>query len=72
LLVDVRGETADAVVVETIMLGRYSIVHLEVDWHKTGPLHLHARMPGIKWFEEGTQVSIKLDESQVFVFPQIS
>ena len=72
LLVDVRGETADAVVVETIMLGRYSIVHLEVDWHKTGPLHLHARMPGIKWFEEGTEVSIKLDESQVFVFPQIS
>lgn len=72
LLLDARGETADAVVVETIMLGRYSIVHLEVDWYKTGPLHLHARMPGIQWFEEGTEVSIRLDESQVFVFPPFS
>jgi iron(III) transport system ATP-binding protein len=70
LIIDPRGDTADAVVVETIMLGRYSIVHLELYWERVGAMHLHARVPGITWYDEGTEVSIKLDNSQVFVFPQ--
>lgn len=70
LIIDPWGETEDAVVVETIMLGRYSIVHLELYWERVGAMHLHARVPGIKWYDEGTKVSIKLDDSQVFVFPQ--
>jgi iron(III) transport system ATP-binding protein len=70
LIIDPRGETADAVVVETIMLGRYSIVHLELYWERIGAMHIHARVPGITWYDEGTEVSIKLDSSQVFVFSQ--
>ena len=68
LIIDPRGEVTDAVVVETIMLGRYSIVHLELNWQRLGAMHLHARVPGITWYDAGTEVSIKLDNSQVFVF----
>ncbi len=45
LIIDPRGETADAVVVESIMLGRYSIIHLELYWERVGAMHLHARVP---------------------------
>ena len=57
-----------AEVIETIMLGRYSIVHLAVPQEKGPVLHLHARVPPIQWFEQGTAVSLRLDDSQVFVF----
>ena len=70
LIVDPRGDEADAVVVETIMLGRYSIVHLELNWQPIGALHLHARMSGMQWFEAGTEVSLRLDASQVFLFSE--
>ncbi|MCG8622209.1 MAG: ABC transporter ATP-binding protein [Proteobacteria bacterium] len=69
LLVDVKKNGGyPAEVIETIMLGRYSIVHMTMQQKMGKPLHLHARVPPIQWFEEGTQVSLKVDQDQVFIF----
>jgi iron(III) transport system ATP-binding protein len=49
-------------------------VHLSFPWpvpedgHR---LHLHARLPGVVLPEPGQVVSIVLDLSQTFVFPQV-
>ena len=69
LLVDVKKNGGYAAeVIETIMLGRHSIVHLAMQQKIGQPLHLHARVPAIQWYEEGTQVSLRLDQDQVFIF----
>ena len=52
------------------MLGRTSLIHLETCATPTqGAVHIHARVPGRFLPEDGSQHSIELDRSQVFVFP---
>ena len=58
---------ANAVVVEAHLLGRVSLIHLLVPTN-TEELHLHARIPGLNFFDEGTRVRISVDPEQVFVF----
>jgi iron(III) transport system ATP-binding protein len=61
-----------ATVVEARLLGRTSLVHLSFPWpvpddgHR---LHLHARVPGVMLPDPGQVVSVDLDLSQTFVFP---
>ncbi|PSJ21187.1 ABC transporter ATP-binding protein [Halomonas sp. ND22Bw] len=50
------------------LLGRTSLLHICA--HGGGSeSHLHARVPGVFLPEEGQPVTIRLDPSQVFVFP---
>jgi iron(III) transport system ATP-binding protein len=49
------------------MLGRTSLVHLEVPG--PSPLHLHSRMPGDFLPPEGAVVEINLDRRRAYVFP---
>ena len=58
---------ANAVVMEARLLGRASLIHLSVPTG-TDELHLHARVPGLNSFGEGTQVRISVDAEQAFVF----
>ena len=58
---------ANAVVMEARLLGRTSLIHLSVPTG-TDELHLHARVPGLNSFSEGTQVRISVDAEQAFVF----
>ena len=60
-----------ATVMETRLLGRYTIIHLRLP-SVTGEedLHLHARVPGLNMLSADDQVSLILDESQVFLFHQ--
>ena len=62
-----------AAVVESRLLGRTSLVHLSYPWpvpENGRRWHLHARVPGVVLPEPGQVVSIDLDLSQVFVFPE--
>ena len=58
---------ANAVVMEARLLGRASLIHLSVPTG-TDELHLHARVPGLNSFAEGTKVRISVDPAQAFVF----
>jgi iron(III) transport system ATP-binding protein len=58
---------ANAVVMEARLLGRASLIHLSVPTG-TDELHLHARVPGLNSFGEGTRVRISVDAEQAFVF----
>lgn len=58
---------ANAVVIEARLLGRASLIHLSVPTG-TDELHLHARVPGLNSFGEGTRVRISVDAEQAFVF----
>ncbi|MBP2290800.1 ABC transporter ATP-binding protein [Azospirillum rugosum] len=51
------------------LLGRSSLVHLDVPDGPGGAVHLHARVPGPFLPPEESLVSVSLDRSQVFVFP---
>ncbi len=64
-----KSEGAVAYVVETRLLGKNSIVHLTVPIGST-ELHLHARIPGLSWFESGEKVFIMIDPEQVFIFSE--
>ena len=60
-----------AVVVESRLLGRSSLIHLSLPIHsKVGnkTKHLHARVPGVVLPRPGAIVGVELDLSQVFVF----
>jgi iron(III) transport system ATP-binding protein len=56
----------DARVVAARMLGRTSLIHLEVVG--AVPLHLHSRMPGDFLPPEGSRVKISLDHRRAYVF----
>ncbi len=58
---------ANAVVIEARLLGQASLIHLSVPTG-TDELHLHARVPGLNSFGEGTRVRISVDADQAFVF----
>ena len=69
LVIESTGE-GQGVVMETRFLGASTLVHMSVTGEDGTDLHLHAKIPGMVWFESGTQVSMRLDDSQVFIFPK--
>jgi iron(III) transport system ATP-binding protein len=62
----VRDEDGPARVIAARMLGRTSLIHLEIAGKP--PLHLHARMPGDFLPQEGARVAIRLDRKRAYVF----
>ena len=64
-----KSKGAVALVVETHLLGKNSLVHLSVPTGSS-ELHLHARIPGLSWFETGKKVFVEIDPEQVFIFPE--
>lgn len=58
----------NAEVMETRLLGRYSLIHLTMPYDQGEELHLHARIPGLNMFSPGDEVRLGLDDSQVFIF----
>ena len=65
---DGSGENANAVVIESRLLGRASLIHLSVPTG-TDELHFHARVPGLNSLQTGSPVRISVDSAQAFVFP---
>jgi len=65
-----NGDAPNAEVMETRLLGRYSLVHLSLPLAKGEDLHLHARVPGLNMFSPGQKVTLSVDPSQVFIYPQ--
>ena len=60
-----------AVVVESRLLGRSSLIHLSFPMPSLGggkSTHLHARVPGVVLPRPGSIVGVELDLSQIFVF----
>jgi iron(III) transport system ATP-binding protein len=51
------------------LLGRSSLLHICAHGEDGREAHLHARVPGVFLPAEGQPVSLRLDLSQVFVFP---
>ena len=51
------------------LLGRTSLVHLQLDDGKGGALHLHSRVPGRFLPSEGSELFVGFDPAQAFVFP---
>jgi iron(III) transport system ATP-binding protein len=49
------------------LLGRASLIHLSVPTGRD-VLHLHARIPGLNSIEVGSQVRVRIDPAQAFVF----
>ena len=69
LNLSLKSQGATASVVETHLLGKNSLVHLSVS-AGSAELHLHARIPGLSWFEIGENVFVEIDPEQVFIFPE--
>ncbi len=67
LLIDAGNEGVVGEVMESRLLGQASIIHLCVP---TGgdEIHLHARIPGLNSIEVGSQVRVRVDPAQAFVF----
>ena len=59
-----------ATVMAARLLGRTSLVHLNVVNGSIEPVHLHARVPGAFLPAENAPMEIELDRSQAFVFPR--
>ncbi len=70
LLVSLDKNGVEAIVMESHLLGRSSLLHLTVpdEKHKEA-LHLHARIPGLNSFKEGERIHIQIDPAHAFVFP---
>lgn len=64
-----NGEDPNAEVMETRLLGRYSLIHLSMPDDQGEEWHLHARVPGLNMLQPGQKVTLSVDPSQVFVFP---
>ena len=64
-----NGESPNAEVMETRLLGRYSLIHLSMPDDHGEEWHLHARVPGLNMLEPGQKVTLSVDPNQVFVFP---
>ena len=63
-------EEPNAEVMETRLLGRYSLIHLSMPMPDGQDLHLHARIPGLNMIPPGQRVSLSVDRDQVFVFAE--
>ncbi len=51
------------------LLGRSSLLHICAHGDEGDEAHIHARVPGVFLPAEGQPVTLRLDPSQVFVFP---
>ena len=49
-------------------MGQASLIHLSVPTGRD-EIHLHARIPGLNSIEVGSQVRVRVDPAQAFVFP---
>ena len=63
-----NGEAPNAEVMETRLLGRYSLIHLSMHDQQGVEWHLHARIPGLNMLQQGQKVTLSVDPDQVFVF----
>ena len=59
---------AKAEVMESRLLGRYSLIHFSMAQADGEELHLHARVPGLNMLSSGDAVTLSLDETHVFLF----
>ncbi len=53
------------------LLGRSSLLHICAHAPDGEEAHVHARVPGVFLPAEGQPVTLRLDPSQVFVFPSL-
>lgn len=67
LLIDAGNDGVVGVVMESRLLGRASLIHLSVPTGRD-EIHLHARIPGLNSIEVGSQVRVRVDPAQAFVF----
>ncbi len=67
LLIDAGNDGVVGEVMESRLLGRASLIHLSVPTGRD-VLHLHARIPGLNSIEVGSQVRVRVDPAQAFVF----
>jgi iron(III) transport system ATP-binding protein len=67
LFIDPGNDGVIAEVMESRLLGRASLIHLSVPTGRS-EIHLHARIPGLNSIEAGSQVRVRVDSSQAFVF----
>ena len=67
LFIDPGNDGLIAEVMESRLLGRASLIHLSVPTGRS-QIHLHARIPGLNSIEVGSQVRVRVDPSQAFVF----
>ena len=72
LLLSQTPGSPTALVIASRMLGRTSLVHMSITDDTGVQIHLHARAPGRFLPAEGDRLSVALDTSQAFVFPQKS
>ena len=56
-------------VVTSRMLGRATMLHLDLEGPENEPLHLHARLRDDIRMNINDEVGLRLDEQHVFVFP---
>ena len=56
-----------AKVMQSRLLGRFSLVHLQVGEGKD-KVHLHARVPGLSYLKPDTIIGIEIDPVQTYVF----
>ena len=67
LLIDDGNDGVVGKVMESRLLGRASLIHLSVSTDRD-EIHLHARIPGLNSIEVGSQVRVRVDPAQTFVF----
>ncbi len=51
------------------LLGRSTLIHLDIEGLEGTPLHIHSRVPMHVGFGEGDAVTVTLDVSQAYIFP---
>ena len=68
-LIDIKDDQIpQAKVLETRLLGRYSLIHLQIE-KKNTKIHLHARIPGLSYLKPNSKIGIEIDEVQSYIFP---
>ena len=60
--------TPRAALLETKLLGRFSLVHLQIE-KGNSKVHLHARVPGLSYLKPQTKIGIEVDSVQSYIFP---
>jgi ABC-type spermidine/putrescine transport systems, ATPase components len=64
-----NDKIARAKVLETRLLGRFSLIHLQVEKGKS-KVHLHARVPGLSYLKPRSIIGIEIDSVQSYIFPK--
>ena len=66
-MIDAGTDGVIGEVMESRLLGQASLIHLSVPTGRD-EIHLHARIPGLNSIEVGSQVRVRVDPAQAFVF----